>query len=288
MPASSIQLKLQPPFKPARPFVKWVGGKRRVVPEILARMPSMFYNYYEPFIGGGALFFALRSLGVLSDHHATISDTNLRLIRTWRAVRDNVHGLIDRLSEMSEQHCKTYFYAVRDWDVDSSTEDADVAAWFIYLNKTCFNGLYRVNKKNRFNAPMGRYKNPSICAADNLLLCHAQLQNVEILHSQYDFVLERAGADDFVYFDPPYVPVSPTASFTAYTQNGFGLLQQTLLRDIARDLKEKGTHVMLSNSESPLIWDWYGEHFQIDTIKVGRAINSKAKMRGAVGEVLIT
>ena len=135
------------PLQPAKPFVKWVGGKRRVIPEILERMPSLFYNYYEPFIGGGALFFALRSMGALSDHHITISDTNLRLIRTYRAVRDDIDGLLGRLEEMQKKHCHSYYYAVRSWEIDKTKHDADVAAWFIYLNKTCFNGLYRVNKK---------------------------------------------------------------------------------------------------------------------------------------------
>lgn len=288
MPATSFQLKLQSPFKPAKPFVKWVGGKRRVIPEILERMPSMFYNYYEPFIGGGALFFALRSMGALSDHHITISDTNLRLIRTYRAVRDDIDGLLERLAEMQKKHCHSYYYAVRAWEIDKTKHDADVGAWFIYLNKTCFNGLYRVNKKNQFNSPMGRYKNPQICDVDNLRLCHEQLQNVEILHSQFDYVLNKASAEDFAYFDPPYIPVSPTASFTAYTRDGFGLLQQNLLRDIARDLKEKGVYVMLSNAECPLVFELYEKGFDIDVIQVGRAINSKASKRGAVGEVLIT
>jgi DNA adenine methylase len=135
---------------------------------------------------------------------------------------------------------------------------------------------------------MGRYKNPAICDTENLLTCHTQLQNVEILHSQFDYVLRKAKSHDFVYFDPPYVPVSPTASFTAYTRDGFGLMQQTLLRDIALDLKEKNVHVMLSNSASPVVYDLYRKGFNVDTIQVGRAINSKAKKRGAVGEVLVT
>ncbi|MEC8380281.1 MAG: DNA adenine methylase [Myxococcota bacterium] len=288
MPATSFQLKLQSPLLPAKPFVKWVGGKRRVIPEILERMPSLFYNYYEPFIGGGALFFALRSMGAISDHHITISDTNLRLIRTYRAVRDDIDGLLGRLDEMQKKHCHGYYYAVRSWEIDKTKHDADVAAWFIYLNKTCFNGLYRVNKKNQFNSPMGRYKNPKICDIDNLRACHAHLQNVEILHSQFDYVYDKASLQDFVYFDPPYIPVSSTASFTAYTKDGFGLLQQSFLRDIARDLKDRGVHVMLSNSECPLIYDLYEDGFNIDVIQVGRAINSKASKRAAVGEVLIT
>ena len=156
MASEHLLLKLNPVI--AKPFVKWVGGKRRVIPELLFSLPATFDHYYEPFVGGGALFFHLRSLNLLQDNKITISDVNLRLIRTYKAIRDDVEGVIVRLKHHSKHHCRDYFYAVRDAEVDSYENDADVAAWFIYLNKTAFNGLYRVNKKNRFNAPMGKYK----------------------------------------------------------------------------------------------------------------------------------
>ena len=288
MPANAFQLKLQPPIrKPAKPFVKWVGGKRRVIPELLRSMPDYFEHYYEPFIGGGALFFHLRSLNVLQDHQITLSDVNLRLIRTYQAIRDDVDAVIDRLRHHATKNCKNYFYTVRDVDVDAFRKNADVAAWFIYLNKTAFNGLYRVNKKNRFNAPFGRYKNPTICDEYNLRACNAALQNVTIQHACFDKATKAAKKGDFVYFDPPYVPTSVSSSFTSYTQNGFGSLEQVMLRDHSLRLKNKGVFVILSNADHDLIHNWY-EQFSIRQIQVGRAINCKANKRGNVGEVIIT
>ena len=288
MPANALQLKFRTTPQPlAKPFVKWVGGKRKVIGEIIQDMPCVFRHYYEPFVGGGALFFHLRSNGVLLDHDITLSDINLRLIRTYRAVRDDVENLIDRLDAYASQHSSTFFYHIRSLDVDSFKSDTDVAAWFIYLNKTAFNGLYRVNKKNKFNAPIGRYKNPNICDIDNLRACHIALQNVNILHGYFDHMRGDTQSEDFAYFDPPYIPVSTTSSFTSYTKDGFGLLEQRLLRDLAAELKNTGVHVLLSNAKHDLIYDLY-KGFSIRTIKVGRAINSKASARGAVGEVLIS
>ena len=271
----------------SKPFVKWVGGKRRVIPELLRSLPTTFEHYYEPFVGGGALFFHLRSMNLLQEHRITISDFNLRLIRTYRGIRDDVNGIIERLRHHKIHHCKEYFYRVRDVKVDEYKNDADVAAWFIYLNKTAFNGLYQVNKKNRFNAPMGKYKNPNICDVDNLKSCNSALQNVEILHGSFEKAPRKARVNDLVYFDPPYVPVSTTSSFTSYTQAGFGGHEQIQLRNFAKSLKEKGIQVMLSNSDHDLVHELY-EEFDIRQIKVGRAINCKAKSRGKVGEVIIT
>lgn len=271
----------------AKPFVKWVGGKRRVIPELLRSLPTTFEHYYEPFIGGGALFFHLRNLNILQDGQITISDFNLRLVRTYKAIRDDVDGVIARLKHHKRHHSKPYFYEVRDVAVDDYKNDADVAAWFIYLNKTAFNGLYRVNKKNRFNAPMGKYKNPNICDTDNLLICHKALQNVNILHGSFEKAPSLAQAEDLVYFDPPYVPVSATSSFTSYTNEGFGFKEQELLRDLALDLRKRDVHVMLSNADHELVHELYTD-FTVRQIQVGRAINCKAKARGKVGEVIIT
>ena len=274
------------PLLQAKPFIKWVGGKRRVIPEIIQHLPANIQHYYEPFIGGGALFFYLRSQGALMDGMVTISDLNLRLIRTYKAVRDNVDGLIDRLMNHSVKHSKDYFYEVRAQDVDSFGSDLDVAAWFIYLNKTAFNGLYRVNKKNVFNAPFGKYANPKICDVANLRACSSALQNVQIVHRYFDHMRAEAEEGDFVYFDPPYVPVSVTSNFTSYTHQGFGALEQTLLRDMALELKEGGVSVLLSNSDHSFVRELYSE-FGIRGIQVGRAINCKGDSRKAVGEVLI-
>ena len=284
MASEHLLLKLNPVI--AKPFVKWVGGKRRVIPELLFSLPATFDHYYEPFVGGGALFFHLRSLNLLQDHKITLSDVNLRLIRTYTAIRDNAEGVIIRLKHHANYHCRDYFYAVRDVEVDTYENDADVAAWFIYLNKTAFNGLYRVNKKNRFNAPMGKYKNPTICDEANLRNCHDALQTVELLHQSFVNV-HVASEGDLVYFDPPYVPVSATSSFTSYTNEGFGLTEQKLLRDTALSLRNRRVSVMLSNSDHEAVRDLYAE-FDIRGIQVGRAINSKTSARGKVGEVIIT
>lgn len=287
-PATAFQLKI--PTRPnviASPFLKWVGGKRRVLPEIFKDMPEMFQHYYEPFIGGGALFFYLRSHGLLMDHQITISDANLRLVRTYKAIRDDVDGVIERLSVYKERHCKEFYYDMRDVDIDRKRSNTDVAAWMIYLNKTGFNGLYRVNKKNRFNTPFGSYANPAICDEENLRACSYALQHVEILHAYFDHISKRIKKNDFVYFDPPYVPVSLTASFTAYTNDGFGSLEQTILRDLSREIKDKGAHVTLSNSDHPFVRELY-KGFRVRSIEVGRAINSKGDSRGKVGELIIS
>ena len=284
MASEHLLLKLNPVI--AKPFVKWVGGKRRVIPELLFSLPTNFDHYYEPFVGGGALFFHLRSLNLLQDNKITLSDVNLRLIRTYKAIRDDVNGVIIRLKHHAKHHCRDYFYAVRDAEVDTYTNDADVAAWFIYLNKTAFNGLYRVNKKNRFNAPMGKYKNPTICDEVNLRNCNDALQTVELIHQSFTGI-DSADSGDLVYFDPPYVPVSTTASFTSYTNEGFGITEQTKLRDLAMLLRNRGVSVMLSNSDHEVVRDLYAD-FDIRGIQVGRAINSKKTARGKVGEVIIT
>jgi DNA adenine methylase len=253
---------------------------------LLDKAPAQWAGYHEPFVGGGALFFALAArCGGLAGR-AVLSDMNSRLIRTYQTVRDQVEPLIGRLREHAELHTKDHYYATRARDIDAD-EDVEVAAWMIYLNKTGFNGLYRVNKKGGFNVPMGRYKNPKVCDADNLRACSAVLKNVEIRHQGFDGVLERAGEGDFVYFDPPYVPVSATASFTAYTSDGFTLSDQERLRDIASALKERGVSVMLSNADHPRVRKLYTPGFRKHTIQVGRAINSAANRRGSVAELII-
>ena len=271
----------------AKPFIKWVGGKRQVIPSLAEDIPRNIEHYYEPFVGGGAMFFHLRAQQRIMDHQITLSDINLRLIRTYKAIRDNVEAVIDRLEHHRSHHDKDYFYALRDINVDAYKEDVDVAAWFIYLNKTAFNGLYRVNKKNKFNAPIGSYKDPNICDEDTLRSASLALQNVRIIHKFFDHMRQEAREGDFVYFDPPYIPVSVTSNFTSYTNEGFGSLEQTMLRDLAYDLKVRGISVMLSNSDHPYVHELY-QGFDIRLIQVGRTINSKASKRGKVGEVVIT
>ena len=272
----------------SRPFIKWAGGKRQLLPALLERVPSHYRvparhegTYFEPFLGGGALFFALRP------RRAVLADVNERLIRTYQGVRNDVESVIALLEE--SPHDPTFFYKQREVDIDARS-DAEVAAWFIYLNKTGYNGLYRVNRRNRFNVPFGRYVKPAICDKSTLRACAAALglRHVKLLVKDFEAVTQRAKPGDFVYFDPPYVPLSATSSFTSYTSGGFGLPEQTRLRDVAKQLKQHGVHVLLSNSSAPFIRELYGEGFEIEEVSATRFVNSRASARGAIQELLIT
>ncbi|WP_245678246.1 DNA adenine methylase [Chondromyces crocatus] len=262
----------------AKPFLKWVGGKRQLLPELEPRIPSHYGTYHEPFVGGGALFF----------HHqprrAVLSDANERLIRTYRGVRDKVEDVIGLLS--SYPHDRDFFLEMRGIDVDRRS-DAEVAAWFIYLNRTGFNGLYRVNRSNIYNVPFGDYDNPVICDADTLRACARALRHTELLCTSFETVVDRTRPGDFVYFDPPYVPLSPSSNFTAYTRGGFGMAEHAQLRDVARTLKARGVSVLLSNSSAPVVHALYGDGFELASVGATRAVNCKAAGRGRVQELLI-
>ena len=270
-----------------RPFVKWVGGKRQLLKQFheLGLFSDKFDNntnrYYEPFVGGGAVFFDLRP------KNATISDLNGELITTYRVIRDDVDSLINSLKKHT--YSKEYFLDIRAKD-PMNMDPLDVASRFIYLNRTCFNGMYRVNSKGRFNVPFGRYKNPIICDEDNLRAVSSALRNVEILNEDYKFVLQEAKPGDFIYFDPPYYPINTTSSFTSYTKDGFAEKEQTELRDTFDKLSRRGCFVMLSNSDTPFIHSLYSnvENAKITIVKAGRAINSKSTGRGKITEVVIT
>jgi len=260
---------------PRRPFVKWAGGKRQLLPQLLSHVPEKFGRYFEPFVGGGALFFALRPPS------AVLTDVNERLIRTYRGVRNDVDGVIRRLEEF--RHEESFYYQQRDRDIDAGT-DADVAAWFIYLNKVGFNGLYRVNRNNRFNVPFGRHKNPTICDEATLRACSAALQKAHLEKTDFADAVADAVEGDLVYFDPPYVPLSDTANFTKYTSGGFGTDDQERLRDLALSLKQRGVHVILSNSSAAR--DLY-EGFTTTEVSATRLVNSKVTGRGAITELVI-
>lgn len=269
----------------ARPIVKWVGGKTKLLPELRARMPKTYKRYYEPFVGGAAMFFAL------GPEDACLGDTNRALVDTYRAVREDVEGVIERLKEHKAKHWKSsYYYEMRDgWNKHHWRSDAaGAAAAFIYLNKTCFNGLWRVNRSGEFNVPRGLYENPPIVDPDNLRLAAKALQKARLFVNEYDATTAHARADDFVYFDPPYDPVSTTSNFTMYTKNAFGKEQQKQLATHARVLRDKGVHVMLSNNDTPFVRELYDDGFCIDNVKCGRPINSKGGKRGKVDEVIIT
>lgn len=235
-------------------------------------------RYHEPFVGGAALFFHLRP------RRAVLSDTNERLVRAYRGVRNDVERVIDLLR--SYPHTKEQFLRLRSEPIDTQS-DAEVAAWFIYLNRTGYNGLYRVNSANTFNVPFGDYKNPTICDKSNLRACSEALRRADLRVEDFSTVLSRARKGDFVYFDPPYVPLSATSSFTSYTSDGFGMAEQTRLRDTARDLKRRGVHVLLSNSGAGAVRELYSDGFKFAKVDAKRTVNCKPNGRGKVTELLI-
>jgi DNA adenine methylase (dam) len=263
-----------------KPFLKWVGGKRQLLPELLKHVPAEFETYYEPFVGGGALFWEVGTRGKAG---AVLGDSNARLMRAYRGVRDDVEAVIETLKGMT--YNEKSFYEIRAaYDIDDCA-DRTVAAWLIYLNKTCFNGLYRVNKAGQFNVPFGRYDNPTICDEETLRECSKGLQGTKLKSGDFEDNLDHVRREDFVYFDPPYIPVKLT-SFTAYTDGGFGLKDHERLAECARQLKQRGVHVLLSNSSSPIVRGLYHD-FEIIEVEARRSVNSKASGRGVVKEVII-
>ena len=260
-----------------RPFLKWAGGKSQLLGRLRARIPPSYGRYFEPFLGGGALFFALRpARGVLSD-------VNREIIDCYTAVRDDVAGLVAALRD--HRYESNHYYAVRDAD-PAKLSLVERAARTIFLNKTGFNGLYRVNRSGKFNVPFGRYSKPSICDEENLRACSAALADVELLAGDFENAAARARAGDFVYFDPPYVPLSRTAAFTAYAPGGFDLDAQARLADFFGKLAERGVAVLLSNSDVPAIRKLYAR-YPMDSIEATRVINCKATRRGPVRELLV-
>ena len=272
--------------QPAKPFLKWVGGKRQLLSEIEKRLPPSYSGrYFEPFVGGGALFFHLTNSPTHAPKKAFLADTNQRLIRAYKGVRDDVEKVLRSLKNRGKT--EEDYYRTRDEDIDARKSDAEVAAWLIYLNKTGYNGLYRVNSKNRFNVPFGRYEKPAFYDPETLRRCSDALADADIRLEDFEKAAAKAKRNDFVYFDPPYVPLSATSSFASYTKGGFGLEEQRRLRDLARSLKKQGVHVLLSNSSAPEVFDLYATGFTITPVQATRVVNSKASRRGAVTEVLI-
>ncbi len=271
-----------------KPFVKWVGGKRQLL-EQFRRMnlypPEKFdpikNTYFEPFVGGGAVFFDLLS------QNAVLSDMNRELVVTYNVIKNDVEALVKSLKK--HKYEKEYFLKVRAKNPEQLS-DLEVASRFIFLNRTAFNGMYRVNSSGGFNVPFGKYDNPLICDETNLRRVSKALKNVSIKHQDYKEVLKIAKKGDFVYFDPPYHPVSKTASFTAYTKDSFLDKEQIELRDTFVELHKRGCFVMLSNSDAPFINKIYSgiKGVKISKVEAGRAINSKASRRGKVKEALVT
>jgi DNA adenine methylase len=271
-----------------KPFVKWVGGKRQLLAQF-RRMnlypPENFdpkkSRYFEPFVGGGAVFFDLLP------EEGFLSDLNKELVATYNVIKNDLEKLIVSLRKHKTD--KDYFLEVRAQD-PNRLSDVAVASRFIFLNRTCFNGMYRVNSKGGFNVPFGKYTNPLICDEDNLRKVSKALQNIDIKHQDYKEVLKKAKKGDFIYFDPPYYPVSKTASFTSYTAESFLDKEQTELRDTLVELHKRGCFVMLSNSDTPFINKIYSgiKGVRINKVQAGRAINSNGSGRGKITEVLIT
>lgn len=267
-------------------FLKWAGGKLQLIEQFENLFPPDFCNYYEPFIGSGAVFFYLKSKS--KPNKVILSDTNEELINCFAVVRDKPSELIEVLLNHRKRHSKQYYYEMRDLESDR-LDSVSRAARMIYLNKTCFNGLYRVNSKGEFNVPFGDYKNPSIFDRNTLYRASQMLQDADLRVMTFDKVLDFAGKDDFVYFDPPYIPLSKTSSFTRYSKSEFSIKEQNQLSEVFRALDSMGCFVMLSNSDHSLIRELYRDYDKnIVVVRAKRKINSVGSKRGAINEIVVT
>lgn len=272
-----------------KPYLKWAGGKRQLLPEIRKYIPYKIknYTYYEPFVGAGALFFDLQPT------KAIINDFNTQLVLTYRVIRDQIDELINELKVHQESNSEEYFYKIRSQDRNrdefNDLSEIAKAARLIFLNKTCYNGLYRVNSQGLFNVPYGRYKKPAVCEEHTLRAIHDYLNRNEINIFNCDFAESVCSADSrsFVYFDPPYYS-SDNTNFTGYQAIGFGERDQIRLKDTYTALTEKGVKCLLSNSDTEFIRDLFKDsRFDIITLQAKRTINSNSAGRGEVNEVLI-
>lgn len=271
-----------------KPFLKWAGGKRQLIPVLMAHFPKKTPKvYYEPFVGGGALLLYLQYKNVV------FNDSNSELVNCYEVVRDSIDELIEALRTHVEQTDEDYYYKIRALDRGrrfKETSKIDRAARIIFLNKTCYNGLFRVNSQGQFNVPFGRYKNPNILDEGVLRAVSAYLNGNKVKIENLDFseIIKRAKKGDFVYLDPPYDPVSETASFTGYDVNGFSKEEQERLKKEVDEATDRGCKVMQSNSSTPFIHSLYSDpRYKILVVPVSRAINSNALARGKVDEVII-
>ncbi len=274
----------------ATPFLKWAGGKGKLAPHILARMPSEVRRYHEPFVGGGAVFFALRAAGKVTA--ARLSDSNSELIECFGLVRDQPLELVSALSETAHQYDRRdaegrlAFYLGQRAAVP--LDPLARAARMIFLNKTCYNGLYRVNRRGEFNVPHGRYAHPRICDPQTLMEASRALAGIELSTDDFGDACARAEPGDLVYLDPPYQPLTATAHFTSYTRAEFGSAEQLRLCDAFEELTRRGVAAMLSNSDHPDVRALYGERgYGFEQVAMSRAINSVGSKRAPVAELLI-
>jgi DNA adenine methylase len=281
--------KIESKTKPRHlPFLKWAGGKRAILHHITPRIPKFTGKYIEPFLGAGAVFFSMAG-----DKPALLNDANKDLIEVYKVLKNDVEGLLKELKK--HRNTEEHYLKIRSWDRKDNFKEltpTQRAARFIYLNKTCFNGLYRVNSQGHFNVPYGKYVNPDFIAEQNLRKASLFLKtNPKPILTSGDFrkATNKAVKGDFVYFDPPYDPISSTATFVSYQSKGFGKEDQIALKDEILRLTRKGIPVLLSNSDTAFIRELYGDRdlFRISKIQVNRAISAKAKSRGKTGEVLV-
>jgi DNA adenine methylase len=265
----------------AVPFVKWAGGKRRLVNVILGAAPARFERYLEPFVGGGSVALALGHSVML------LNDANDELINAYGVVRDALPGLLDRLDVYQASHSDAHFYAVRALD-PLALSPVERAARFIYLNKTCFNGLWRVNRFGAFNTPLGRYERPVLYDRGRIVATSAVLRGARLYTGDYHaFLVAHARAGDFIYLDPPYVPASPSADFKRYTREQFREADQVALASLYDELVARGAYPVLSNADTPLARHLY-RHYRIQSIEAARVINHQGTGRGPVEELLVT
>ncbi|MBN2150912.1 MAG: DNA adenine methylase [Candidatus Lokiarchaeota archaeon] len=265
-----------------RPVLKWAGGKRQLLPQLAKYLPTSYGTFIEPFVGGGALFFHLRP------GRAVLIDNNPELVNVYRVIKEDVNGLIASLKKHVND--SAYYYGIRNADRDPGAfkgwSDVERASRTIFMNRVCFNGLYRVNKKGEFNVPFGDYKDPVFCDEGNQLAVNQVLQKATIILGSFEQCLDFAKKGDLVYMDPPYVPLSTTASFTSYTRDCFDVTAQKALFSVFQELDDRGCKVMLSNSYCDFILDLY-KGYRIETIMAIRAINCVGAKRGKIKEVLV-
>lgn len=272
----------------SKPFIKWAGGKRGLLDSLLSFVPKEFGDYFEPFLGGGALFFALKNRGLLEAKTIYLNDKNIELMNTYLAIQNHTNELLRELEILQQNHNRETFYFIRNLDrqVDFvHLKDYFRAARFIYLNKTCFNGLCRYNSNGEFNTPMGSYKNPKIYDRDLVLSANITLRDVQIMNVDFERAVINAKRGDFVYFDPPYYPLNKTSSFVSYTDS-FLENDQKRLFDVFVELNAKGVKVLQSNSNAEFIRKLYKD-FECIEIKAKRVINCKGDKRGEITELLI-
>jgi DNA adenine methylase len=266
-------------------FLKWAGGKLQLIEQFENLFPPGFNNYYEPFIGSGAVFFYVKSK--LKPHKVVLSDINEELINCFVVVRDRPSELIELLLNHRNSHSKEYYYSIRNIEINR-LGSLESAARLIYLNKTCFNGLYRVNSKGQFNVPFGDYNKPRIFDNKIILRASQLLQDVELRAMTFEKVVDLAGQDDFVYLDPPYVPLSKTSNFANYSRSQFSVEEQKKLSELFRILDCRGCFVMLSNSDHPLVKELYRDYENnIVRVQAKRMINSIGNKRGSINEIVL-